>query len=74
MLIGNEMRQHVLKDSAMDELAASVIGVVDRVGLLPKVQQILFSDVTEVFGGRGKGSAMATANINSSMALYLIHF
>jgi hypothetical protein len=36
-------------------LATSVIDVVDRVGLLAKMLQILFSDVMKVFGGRGEG-------------------
>jgi hypothetical protein len=36
-------------------LATSVIDVVDRVGLLAKMLQILFSDVMKVFGGRREG-------------------
>jgi hypothetical protein len=56
MLVGNETRQHCLKDAAMYVLATSIIDVIDRVGLLAKMLQILFSDVMKVFRGRGEGA------------------
>ena len=55
ILAGDEMRQHCLEDAATYILATSVIDVVDRVGLLVKMLQILFSDVMKVFGRRGEG-------------------
>jgi hypothetical protein len=55
MLIGNETRQHYLKDAAIYVLTMSVIDVVDRVRLLTKMLQILFSNVMKVFGGREEG-------------------
>jgi hypothetical protein len=51
MLVGNETRQHCLEDAAMYVLATSVIDVVDRVGLLAKMLQILFGDMMKVLGG-----------------------
>ena len=55
MLVGYETRQHCLEDAAMYILATSVIDIVDRVGLLAKMLQILFGDVMKISGGRREG-------------------